>query len=132
MKVKKQAASPSAEALRPTSMTPVQRIRADWRAVASRITYKGIVSNVPFVVFLALLGVLYIANSHRAVEMQRQLNRQAESIRNLRMEETDLQTQLMKTGTEAQIIQRGAALGLKPLTLPAYSLGTDSLKPVQP
>lgn len=132
MKVKKQAKTPTAEAAPPASMTPAQRIRADWRAIASRITYKGIVSNVPFVVFVALLGVLYIANSHRAVEMQRQLNRQAETIHNLRMEETDLQTQLMKTGTEAQIIQRGASLGLKPLKLPAYSLGTDSMKPVQP
>ena len=34
----------------------------------------------------------------------------------------DTKTRLMNAGMESNIIQSGAPLGLKPLTLPAYSI----------
>lgn len=113
--------TPTAEGI-----TPVQRIRADWRAVVARVSYKGMVGNIGFIIFLALLGIIYIANSHRSVDMQRHLNRQTVMMKNLHMENIDLRTRLMNAGTEAEIIRRGSGIGLKPLTLPAYSLSIDT------
>ncbi len=116
--------TPSTPAAEP--ITPAQRIRADWRALISRITYKGMVSNIPYVAFVALLCIIYIANSHRAVETQRELNKQQQTLKELRWHYMDIKTRLMNAGMETEMIRRGEAQGLKPLLLPAYSIVVDS------
>jgi hypothetical protein len=110
----------------PEPVTPVQRIRADWKALISKLTYKGIVNNVPYVAFVALLCIIYIANNHRAVETQRELNKQQQTLKELRWRYMDIKTRLMNAGMETEMIRRGEAQGLKPLLLPAYSIVIDS------
>src|SRR5690606_7122558 len=53
-------------------VTPAQRIRNDWNMLVERISYKGIVSNIPYLAFVVLLGIIYISNSQRAVETQKE------------------------------------------------------------
>ena len=103
-------------------MTPAQRIRADWKALVARLSYTGVITNIPYLAFLSLLAVIYIANSHRAVEMQRELNAQQQVLKELRWRYMDSKTRLMNAGMETAIIRSSAPLGLKPLTLPAYSI----------
>lgn len=107
-------------------VTPAQRIRADWKALMARITYKGMVGNIPYVAFVALLCIIYIANNHRAVETQRELNKQQQTLKELRWRYMDIKTRLMNAGMETEMIRRGEAQGLKPLLLPAYSIVVDS------
>lgn len=57
-------------------VTPVQRVRNDWKTLVEKVSYKAIVSNVPYLAFVAVLCVLYINNTQRAVEMQRELTKQ--------------------------------------------------------
>lgn len=102
--------------------TPVQRIRQDIRALRDRLSYTQLLTNIPYIAFCALLVVIYIANSHRAVEMQRELNKQQMVLKELRWRYMDTKTRLMNAGMESNVIQSGARLGLKPLTLPAYSI----------
>src|SRR5690606_25912917 len=94
----------------------------DWKALMAKVSYMGVLTNIPYLAFLVLLAVIYIANSHRAVEMQRELNRQQQALKELRWRYMDSKTRLMNAGMEAEIIRRSAPLGLKPLTLPAYSI----------
>jgi hypothetical protein len=103
-------------------MTPAQRIRADWKALMAKISYMGMIANIPYLAFLVLLAVIYIANSHRAVEMQRELNKQQQVLKELRWRYMDSKTRLMNAGMETEIIRSSDPLGLKPLTLPAYSI----------
>ncbi len=102
--------------------TPAQRIRSDIRALRDRLSYSKLLTNIPFIAFLALLAVIYIANSHRAVEMQREINKQQQALKELRWRYMDAKTRLMNAGMESNVIQSGARVGLKPLTLPAYSI----------
>jgi hypothetical protein len=104
------------------ALTPAQRIRADWMALMKRLSYTKVITNIPYIAFLALLAVIYIANSHRAVELQREINKQQAMLKELRWRYMDTKTRLMNTGMESNVIQSGAPLGLKPLTLPAYSI----------
>lgn len=108
--------------------TPAQRIKSDWKALIGRITYKGMVGNIPYMAFVALLCIIYIANNHRAVEIQRELNKQQQIVKELRWKHMDIKTKLMNAGMETQMITRGGLLGLKPLMLPAYSIIRDSVK----
>lgn len=104
------------------ALTPAQRIRADWNALMRRLSYTKVITNIPYIAFVALLAVIYIANSHRAVELQREINRQQAALKELRWRYMDTKTRLMNAGMESNIIQSGAPLGLKPLALPAYSI----------
>jgi hypothetical protein len=110
--------------------TPVQRVRNDWKTLVEKISYKAIVSNVPYLAFVALLCVLYINNSQRAVEMQRELNKQNKVLKELRWRYMDMKTQLMYARMETQVIKSASVLGLKPLMLPAYTVrsANDTLK----
>jgi hypothetical protein len=102
--------------------TPAQRIRADIRLLREKLSYTRILTNIPYIAFVALLAVIYIANSHRAVEMQRELNKQQQVLKELRWRYMDTKTKFMNAAMESNVMQSGARLGLKPLTLPAYSI----------
>lgn len=105
---------------------PGERIRNDWRALLEKVSYRGIVSNIPFLAFLALICVLYINNSQRAVSMQRELNAQNKELKELRWKYMDIKSQLMNAGMESEMIRSAAGLGLKPLAMPPYTIEADS------
>jgi hypothetical protein len=107
-------------------MTPAQRIRSDWKAALARISYGAIVNNIPYFAFIALLGVVYISCNTTAVERQREIEKEQVALKELRWRYMDTKTRLMATGVEAEVIRRSAAIGLKPLMLPAYTIPKEN------
>ena len=103
-------------------LTPAQRVRNDWRSLVEKVSYKAIVNNIPFLAFIALLCVLYISNSHRAIDIQRETNAQNKILKELRWKYMDTKSQLMYVKTETQVIKNAEKLGLKPSLLPAYKI----------
>jgi len=106
----------------PEVLTPAQRVRSDWRSLVEKVSYKAIVNNIPFLAFIVVLCVLYISNSHRALEMQRELNVQHKTLQELRWKYMDTKSQLMYVKTETQVIKNAENIGLKPSLLPAYKI----------
>ena len=106
----------------PEVLTPAQRVRSDWRSLVEKVSYKAIVNNIPFLAFIVVLCVLYISNSHRALEMQRELNAQHKILKELRWKYMDTKSQLMYVKTETQVIKNAENIGLKPSLLPAYKI----------
>jgi cell division protein FtsL len=104
------------------ALTPAQRVRSDWRVLVEKMSYKAIVNNIPYLAFLVLLCVLYISNSHRAIEMQRELNAKNKELKELRWKYMDTKSQLMYVKTETQMIKSAENIGLKPSLLPAYKI----------
>lgn len=103
--------------------------KMNWRSVVDKISYKGIVKNVPYLAFIILLGVFYIANSNTAIETQRELDKQKVLLKELNWRNMDAQSKLMNAGMEAEVIRKGAVIGMKPLMMPAYKIVIDSNKP---
>ncbi len=106
----------------PEMITPAQRVRNDWRTMVETLSYKAIVNNIPFIGFLVLLCVIYISNSHRAEQIQADMNKQNKIIKELRWKYTDEQSQLMHVKTETQVMKHAEAIGLKPSLMPAYKV----------
>lgn len=104
-----------------------QRVRNDWKTLVEKISYKAIVNNVPFLAFIALLCVLYINNSQQSIDMQRELNKENKTLKELRWKYMDVKTQLMYTRMETEVIKRASTIAMKPLVLPAYSIISDSV-----
>lgn len=103
-------------------LTPAQRVRNDWRSLVEKLSYKAIVNNIPFLAYIALLCVLYISNSHRAIEMQRELNAQNKALKELRWKYVDTKSRLMYVKTETQVMKNAEQIGLKPALLPAFKV----------
>jgi len=103
-------------------LTPAQRVRNDWRALVEKVSYKAIVNNIPFLAYMALLCVLYISNSHRAIEIQRETNAQNKTLKELRWKYMDMKSQLLSIKTETQVIKNAEGIGLKPSLMPAYKI----------
>lgn len=107
-------------------LTPVQQVKSDWRVLVDKMSYKAIVNNIPYISFLALLCVFYIANNMQAIEMQRAINNEKKTLKELRWRYMDIKSRLIKTKKETEVIYNAEKLGLKPLALPAYKIETES------
>ncbi len=107
---------------------PEQRVRSDWRSLVEKVSYKAIVNNIPFLAFVVLLCVLYITNSQRAIDMQRELNANNKVLKELRWKYMDVKSQLVNVKTESQVMVNARKLGLKPSLLPAYKITADKTK----
>ena len=105
-----------------------ERVRNDWRSFVDKLSYRGIVNNVPFLAFVVLLCVIYITNNQKTIEMQRELNKQNEVLKELRWKYMDIKSQLMNAGMETEIIRNSAVIGMKPMLLPAYKIEIDTSK----
>ena len=112
----------------PENLTPAERVKSDWKVLVEKLSYKTIVNNIPYLIFLSVFCVMYISNSHRAIEMQRELNTQNNSLNELRWKYLDTKSQLMYVKTETQVIKSAEKLGLKASLLPAYKITVDSAK----
>jgi len=105
----------------------VQNVRNDWKTLVEKVSYKAIVNNIPYLAFLAFICVLYINNSQRAIDVQRELSRENKKLKELRWRYMDIKTQLMYTRMETEVMKGAAGIGLKPLMLPAYSITKDTI-----
>lgn len=105
---------------------PSRRSRKKWQAALEKLSYKGIVGNVPFLLYVALLVVLYISNSNHAVQVQKELNQQNVILKELRWKHMDIKSKLVNAGTEKDVLRRGATIGLQPLRLPPYQISIDT------
>lgn len=118
----------TAEESTPAQTESVAAEKLDWRKVVDKISYKGIVHNVPYLAFIVLLGVFYIANNNAAIETQRELDKQQKILKELNWRNMDAQSKLMNAGMEAEVIRKGAIIGMKPLMMPAYKISIDTTK----
>ena len=68
----------------PLKETPAAGTKPEWRKI---FTYRSIVRNIPFFLFLSALAVLYIYNWHHADKLSREI---AESENNIKELEDEL------------------------------------------
>lgn len=94
----------------------------------SMVNYSWIVKHFGFLLFLAMLAVVYIANGHWADNTIRDINVTAKQLKNMEYEYKNLKSLEMYRSRESQITQAAAALGLKPGTTPPVELKIDSIK----
>jgi cell division protein FtsL len=77
------------------------------------VNYRWIVQKLPFILFLAFLAVLYIANGHWADNTIRDINKTAKEVKDLQYEYKSLKSEEMFKSRESQITEAASPLGLK-------------------
>lgn len=81
----------------------------------SLLTQDSVVKHLPYMLFLAFLGLVYIANGYMAESSVREINRSQQEIKELRSEQISMKSELNNTIIESELIRIIAQrdLGLK-------------------
>ena len=87
--------------------------KLDWR---SFLSYKWVVKNIPFFLFLAALAVLYIYNGHYADKLTRKINVTEKHIKELEYEYKTLKSEVIFRSKASELVKAVAPMGLKELT----------------
>lgn len=95
---------------------------SSWRDMVDRFSYQGLVRNTPYLIFLALLCVLYITNTNKAILLNREINNKTKELKELKWRYMDVQSRLMYQTSETQLMQKAQQIGLKPLDKPPFEI----------
>ncbi len=87
--------------------------QSSWKDLVERISYQGIVRNMPYLMFVTLLCILYITNNNRAISLTRSINDKTKELKELRWRYMDIQSRLMFQTSETQLIPKRSAAGIK-------------------
>jgi hypothetical protein len=92
--------------------------------VSKWMGYERIVENLPFVLFLAFIGILYIANSHFAEKSVRETNNIEKKMKQLQWEYTTTKSELEYASKQSEVAKVVAPSGLKELSIPPKKIVT--------
>ena len=95
------------------------------------ISYRWIVNNITFFLFLALLAVIYIANGHWADKMIRDSNRISKDLKELQFEYKTLKSEVMFKSRETEMIKAAEPMGLQLQTEPPVRIVSEASKAQQ-
>ncbi|MBS1914803.1 MAG: hypothetical protein JST87_00925 [Bacteroidetes bacterium] len=101
--------------------------KIEWKKLFS---YKWIVKNVPFFLFLAVLAVIYIYNGHYSDKTERDINKVTNELKELQYEYKTMKSEVMFRSKQSELAKAVEPLGLKELVTPPIVLG-DSLGEVR-
>lgn len=93
-----------------------------WAKVQDKISLQTVVKNVPFMLFLAVLAVIYITNNSKAIGLVRDIERTNKTLKELKWEYLDVQARLIYATSESQLTKESLHMGLKPLEKPAFEI----------
>ena len=101
----------------------IQEAKRDWKKLFS---YRWIVRNVRFFLFLAALAVVYIYNGHYADKTIRNINKVSNDLKELQYEYKTLKSEVMFRSKQSELAKAVAPLGLKEIVVPPVVLADSS------
>ena len=78
-----------------------------------RFSSSAFVGYIPFIAFLGVLAILYIANRHYAERTIRQIDHLGKEVKEMNWDYKSLSADLMKLTTQSEIAKRVDTMGLK-------------------
>jgi hypothetical protein len=83
------------------------------KALKKRFVTRLVYRNLPFIYFLAVLGLVYIANAHSSEKKMRNIQKLTTELREYKWQYMSVKADLMYISTQSQIERQVAGLGLK-------------------
>jgi hypothetical protein len=84
------------------------------------------VQYLPKILFVMLLGILYIGNTHHAEKTVREINRAQSEVEDLRADYTTLKAEVMFASKQSEVARRVRELGLKESIDPPFKIVVDA------
>lgn len=89
---------------------------------ASEAGLNKVLMNLSFVLFLALLAGLHIANNHLAENYARKITRTEKEVKELRWQYMTTASKLMKISKQSEVAKLVSERGIKELRIPPYKI----------
>ena len=85
-------------------------------------TQEGFIKNLPFILFLSILGVWYIGNGYSAIGTIRELAKTNIELKELRSEYITLKSELNFKSKQSQVEERAEHYGIKQSKVPPLKI----------
>lgn len=93
-----------------------------WARVTDKVSLGLLVSNIPFMLFVAVLCGIYIYNINKASELVRAIDKKSEELKEVKWEYTDVQARLINATSATELRKKAEPLGLQPLEKPVFEI----------
>ncbi len=77
---------------------------------------------LPYFMYVAIFGIIYIANTHYAERNIRKINRLKGEVDEFRLDYTTLKSEYMLAGKRTEVAKKAARLGISESNKPAYKI----------
>lgn len=84
------------------------------------------VQNVPKILFVMLLGLLYISNTHYTEKTVRKINAMQAEVEDLRADYTTLKADLMFASKQSEVARKVKSIGLTESLKPPYKIEVEA------
>jgi hypothetical protein len=81
------------------------------------LNYQAVVKQVPYLLFLALLAVVYIYNGHNADKLVRRTSKAARELKDLQSEYKSVTGDVLLRSRQSELVEAVKPLGLQELTI---------------
>ena len=128
---------PIIEEVKPTSVTPPPTLRKKKSGIVKSLNtvFSGtflsndnVLKHIPFILFLSVIAILYIANGYWADDKVRQVNKLNAQIKDFRSEYISTKSDLMFVSKQSEVAKSVEKLGLKEPITPPMKIVVDTSK----
>jgi hypothetical protein len=99
--------------------------KIDWKKY---FNYSTIVKNIPFILFLSVIAILYIYNGHYADKLSRKIGETEKNVKELEYEYKTIKSEVIFRSKPSEMIRAVEPMGLKEVKTPPIYL-SDSTTP---
>lgn len=100
---------------------PIKNI-PNWKQLLKTAGDKGIVQNIPFILYCCTLGLVYITLNHFAENTIRKINKAAKQVKELRWKYVDEKSQIMFLTKESELEKAVSVLELQKTKVPPHKI----------
>lgn len=90
------------------------------------LTRENVIRSIPYLFFLAFLGLVYIANTYYAEKTVRAIDHTKRELKELRYEHITVKSELMYLSKQSEVSRRLDGSGLKPSVTPPFKIYQES------
>lgn len=90
--------------------------------VGDIFTKQSVLKNLPFLIYVAILAIVYIANTYYAEKTFKKIEKTRNELKELRFQFITTKSTLMYIGKQTEIARRVNKYGLKETTVPPYKI----------
>ena len=116
-----------------SEVQPVKKPKKDRRPIhnilgGDYLSKESVIGNLPFLIFVAMLALIYIANTYYADKTVKEIEKIKVELKELRFQYITTKATLMYYSKQTEIARRALKFGLKETTIPPYKIfySTDS------
>ncbi len=106
---------------------PVKKPKKDRRPIhnilgGDYLSKESVIGNLPFLIFIAMLALIYIANTYYAEKTVKEIEKTKVELKELRYQYITTKATLMYYSKQTEIASRALKFGLKETTIPPYKI----------